>query len=389
VRLRCCLQGLASVGPAADVPDPATTLVCRCWQCQPASSLPWPGQGPADGYSLGLWGQCGGRGGNCASFSCVDGPFPDLTCPAGSSCQRESEWSVICASKSSCELLWPSCERRRRRLTSHYLAACRYFQCRPASNYSSSNGTAGGGGGAAAGGGSTADGGSDADGIATAFPATMTMPQALAEQVNVSKLAAALQELLAADGVFTRVTARVAGAASAPNPGARRLRLDEEYTAVNLIIQLMAREGNVSPAVARERLAAFNSRDKYREMIRRAVPPSLWASGGLEEMVWRVLIVVKSPIHTICAGGYMLAQHGDQALTKGQAEAFCRSEHNDEATLPRADDPRVLQGLTTLLTRTPVGVVYAPPPTPHHHPAVLLPVLLWSLQLPPCHPARP
>ncbi len=40
---------------------------------------------------LQLGDQCGGRGGNCNSFTCLDGSYPGQTCPSGSSCQRQSE----------------------------------------------------------------------------------------------------------------------------------------------------------------------------------------------------------------------------------------------------------------------------------------------------------
>jgi hypothetical protein len=62
------------------------------WQCQPSASLPSSGLGGSGQGTLELWAQCGGKGGNCASSSCADGPYPAQTCPAGSSCQRESEW---------------------------------------------------------------------------------------------------------------------------------------------------------------------------------------------------------------------------------------------------------------------------------------------------------
>jgi hypothetical protein len=41
--------------------------------------------------TLQLWQQCGGRGGECASNgACADAPFL-AACPAGSTCQRQSE----------------------------------------------------------------------------------------------------------------------------------------------------------------------------------------------------------------------------------------------------------------------------------------------------------
>ena len=44
---------------------------------------------------LQLWAQCGGLGGNCAQFSCVDGPYPGQSCASGSSCLKQSQWWVV------------------------------------------------------------------------------------------------------------------------------------------------------------------------------------------------------------------------------------------------------------------------------------------------------
>jgi hypothetical protein len=54
------------------------------------------GGGGGSGSTLNLWDQCGGKGGNCGSFTCVDGVFPGQSCPAGSTCQRLHEWFSQC-----------------------------------------------------------------------------------------------------------------------------------------------------------------------------------------------------------------------------------------------------------------------------------------------------
>jgi hypothetical protein len=46
--------------------------------------------------TLKLWDQCGGKGGNCASFTCADGLFPNHTCPTNSSCLKQSQWYYQC-----------------------------------------------------------------------------------------------------------------------------------------------------------------------------------------------------------------------------------------------------------------------------------------------------
>ena len=45
---------------------------------------------------LKLWDQCGGQGGSCNAFACVDGPFPGQSCPAGSSCLKQSKYYYQC-----------------------------------------------------------------------------------------------------------------------------------------------------------------------------------------------------------------------------------------------------------------------------------------------------
>jgi hypothetical protein len=46
--------------------------------------------------SLGLWDQCGGMGGSCEAFGCVDAPFAGASCPASAGCVRLSEWWYQC-----------------------------------------------------------------------------------------------------------------------------------------------------------------------------------------------------------------------------------------------------------------------------------------------------
>jgi hypothetical protein len=184
----------------------------------------------------------------------------------------------------------------------------------------------------------------------------MTLPVALADHVDTSLLAAALQEQLAAGGLLTRVSAAATSPTPAPSPGARRLRQDEEYAAISLLVELVAREGQLSPAAAKERLRDVGwSLNGLTALIQRTVPASLWASGGLQGLMLRVAVALFSQVHTVCAGGYKLAQVQDRALNKPQAEAYCRSEYGHDATLPPADNPRVLKGVATLLTRTPVS----------------------------------
>jgi hypothetical protein len=48
------------------------------------------------GSALAKWQQCGGKGGDCSKWSCVDGPFPGTSCLSGSSCQKETQWYYQC-----------------------------------------------------------------------------------------------------------------------------------------------------------------------------------------------------------------------------------------------------------------------------------------------------
>jgi hypothetical protein len=51
--------------------------------------------GGGSGSTLNVWEQCGGKGGNCAAYTCVDGQYPGQTCPSGTACQRKREcWGL-------------------------------------------------------------------------------------------------------------------------------------------------------------------------------------------------------------------------------------------------------------------------------------------------------
>jgi hypothetical protein len=84
------------------------------FQCLPGSGG-WSGSGSGSGSTLNLWDQCGGKGGNCAQYTCVDAIYPGQSCPAGSSCQRLHEWFSQCrpggTSYGTCEqvALWSQC----------------------------------------------------------------------------------------------------------------------------------------------------------------------------------------------------------------------------------------------------------------------------------------
>jgi hypothetical protein len=83
----CCAAGSA-----------CTYVNDHYWQCRPYSDgdtiREITGATAADGSAPGMWGQCGGMGGGCQPYGCVDGPF--ARCPAGSSCLRLSHWFYQC-----------------------------------------------------------------------------------------------------------------------------------------------------------------------------------------------------------------------------------------------------------------------------------------------------
>ena len=58
----------------------------------------------ATAQSLELYAQCGGKGGNCGSFACVDAPFPGKACPSGAFCHRQSEWYHQCVQGERCKM---------------------------------------------------------------------------------------------------------------------------------------------------------------------------------------------------------------------------------------------------------------------------------------------
>ncbi len=68
------------------------------WQCMPGSGTPAADCSPAPstGGSLKLHDQCGGLGGNCHLYTCLDGAYPGWTCPAGSQCKRKHSWYHQC-----------------------------------------------------------------------------------------------------------------------------------------------------------------------------------------------------------------------------------------------------------------------------------------------------
>ncbi len=62
------------------------------------------GQAPSAGAALLMWDQCGGEGGTCkqaGAGACVDGPYPEKACPAGSACEKQSNFYYQCLPTSS------------------------------------------------------------------------------------------------------------------------------------------------------------------------------------------------------------------------------------------------------------------------------------------------
>lgn len=51
---------------------------------------------PSTTTNLNKWSQCGGKGGNCKEFSCVDAQYPNTACPEGNRCVRMNEWYHQC-----------------------------------------------------------------------------------------------------------------------------------------------------------------------------------------------------------------------------------------------------------------------------------------------------
>lgn len=61
------------------------------WQCTPSATPPTPGI-----TTIATWGQCGGQGGECGTYQCIDAVFPDTQCAPGSTCQRQHQWYWQC-----------------------------------------------------------------------------------------------------------------------------------------------------------------------------------------------------------------------------------------------------------------------------------------------------
>jgi hypothetical protein len=69
--------------------------VCHLARCKPPIAGSWTPSGQQG--SISDWAQCGGRGGNCASYgSCDDGAYKGSGCASGSSCVRINEWYYQC-----------------------------------------------------------------------------------------------------------------------------------------------------------------------------------------------------------------------------------------------------------------------------------------------------
>lgn len=92
-----CAKG----GACVDAPWPMTTcgpgaVAVRHnewhWQCEPVGSQPTANQ-----RQLGWGEQCGGKGGDCASKGqCMDAQWPGVKCPQFSTCVRRNEWHWQC-----------------------------------------------------------------------------------------------------------------------------------------------------------------------------------------------------------------------------------------------------------------------------------------------------
>jgi hypothetical protein len=65
------------------------------WQCRPGSNS-GSGQKESGSGLIAKWQQCGGKGGECSTASCLDGVFPGKGCSSGLSCVRQNEWYYQC-----------------------------------------------------------------------------------------------------------------------------------------------------------------------------------------------------------------------------------------------------------------------------------------------------
>lgn len=74
------------------------------YQCMPSSDSGNSGNSGQESNTntkpsttqLNKWSQCGGKGGNCKEFSCVDAQYPNAACPEGNRCVRMNEWYHQC-----------------------------------------------------------------------------------------------------------------------------------------------------------------------------------------------------------------------------------------------------------------------------------------------------
>jgi hypothetical protein len=89
--------------PGKTCPTGSSCLKQSNWyfQCLPTEGytcIPTDGAAPGGSggsgsqFTLNWWDQCGGLGGNCNKYTCVDGAFPNYACPSGTSCQRQNQW---------------------------------------------------------------------------------------------------------------------------------------------------------------------------------------------------------------------------------------------------------------------------------------------------------
>jgi hypothetical protein len=86
--VRCCSCKHQCFWPGAA--SRCNPLECKC-------ALPNPSYCPsAAGGQLSWWSQCGGNGGSCSQYTCLDGTFPGWSCAAGSACIRQSSYLWQC-----------------------------------------------------------------------------------------------------------------------------------------------------------------------------------------------------------------------------------------------------------------------------------------------------
>jgi hypothetical protein len=68
------------------------------WQCRPKGNGAGSSHSHQESGSAGIakWQQCGGKGGECSTATCVDGAYPGKSCQAGLSCVKHTEWYYQC-----------------------------------------------------------------------------------------------------------------------------------------------------------------------------------------------------------------------------------------------------------------------------------------------------